>query len=153
MQQCHTLIYKYISIVRNAYFMQCIVDGMVLVLLELFPVTQTTKCNTLQCMPLFVRIRPKFVRKRISSLSTKFRVLFKKKTAILPSRNFHIYWPLFLMQITTPSSPDTLRYKVWFPSFDLEQTDNWGTFGLGRRLRNIFNFPHTHTHVYVMGEY
>ena len=45
MQQCHTLIYKYISIVRNAYFMQCIVDGMVLVLLELFPVTQTTKCN------------------------------------------------------------------------------------------------------------
>jgi hypothetical protein len=65
-----------------------------------------------------------------------------KKTVILPSRNLHIYWPLFLMQITTPSSPDTLRYKVWFPSFDLEQTDNWGTFGLGRRLRNIFNFSH-----------
>jgi hypothetical protein len=92
-------------------------------------------------MPLFVRIRPNFVRKRISSLSTKFRINLKK-TTILPSRNFHIYWPLFLMQITTPSSSDTLRYKVWFPSFDLEQTDNWGTFGLGRRLRNIFNFSH-----------
>ena len=103
-------------------------------------------------MPLYVRIRPKFVRKRISSLSTKFRINLKK-TTILPSRNFHIYWPLFLTQIKTPSSPDTLRYKVWFPSFDLEQTDNWGTFGLGRRLRNIFNFPHTHTHVYVLGEY
>jgi hypothetical protein len=98
-------------------------------------------------MPLFVRIRPKFVRKRISSLSTKFRINLKK-TTILPSRNFHIYWPLCLMQITTPSSPDTLRYKVWFPSFDLEQTGNWGTFGLGRRLqRNIFNLTHTHTYV------
>ena len=78
MQQCHTVIYYKVYLVRNTYFMQCIVDGMVLVLLELFPVTQTTKCNTLHCLPLFVRIRPKFVRKRISSLSTKFRILFKK---------------------------------------------------------------------------
>jgi hypothetical protein len=46
----------------------------------------------------------------------------------------------FFMQITTPSSPDTLRYKVWFPSLDLEQTDNWGTFGLGRRLSEYFQF-------------
>jgi hypothetical protein len=32
-------------------------------------------------------------------------VRLKKMSVILPCRNYHIYWPMFLMQITTPSSP------------------------------------------------
>ena len=28
MQQCHTVIYYKVYLVRNTYFMQCIVDGM-----------------------------------------------------------------------------------------------------------------------------